>query len=134
MEAAVKHKTRATFPTFVRDAKVHDKVDRLRGVRKESRQLDVSTPLTPGAGNLGCRYLGGCAVEVRELGDRQVMRLLSAGANRASAHMVTECIKIEFLAPGSRKGKRQLRVSVHPRQRGQKETAVPGVIPAVRSD
>ena len=53
-------KIRDTYPTFVYDAKVDDKVDRPHGLREERRQLDVSTPLTPAAGHLGCRYLGAC--------------------------------------------------------------------------
>ena len=42
-------------PTFVCVTEVHDKVDRPLGIREESRQLDVCTPLTPDSGHLGCR-------------------------------------------------------------------------------
>ena len=46
------------------DTEVHDEVDRSRGVRKESRQLDVSTSLTSAAGHPRDLYLGGCVEEV----------------------------------------------------------------------
>ena len=46
MEEVVKYRIRTTLPTFMCDEEVHDKVDTLRCVREESRQLDVSIPLT----------------------------------------------------------------------------------------
>ena len=58
---------RTTPPTLVSDTEVHDEVDRFRGVPKESRQLDVSTPLTSAARHLRGLDLGGCVEEVREL-------------------------------------------------------------------
>ena len=82
----------------MRYAKVHDEVDRPRGVHEESRQLDVSTPLTSAVGHLSCRYLSRCADEICELGGRPVMRDLSVGVSHASAHVVTECVKLKFLA------------------------------------
>ena len=50
----VKHKI-SVPQTFVCVTEVHDKVDRPLGIREESRQLDVCTPLTPDSGHLGCR-------------------------------------------------------------------------------
>jgi hypothetical protein len=47
VEEVVKYRIRTTLPTFMCDEEVHDKVDTLRCVREESRQLDVSTMLTP---------------------------------------------------------------------------------------
>ena len=43
---------RTTPETLVRQAQIPDEVDRPRSVRQVSRQLDVSTPLTPAAGHL----------------------------------------------------------------------------------
>ena len=44
MEVDIKTRIRATPPTLVRDAEVHDELDMPRGVREISLQLDVSTP------------------------------------------------------------------------------------------
>ena len=98
----MKHRVRATPPTLVRDTEVYGEVDRPRGVREESRQLDVSTPLTSAVGHLSCRYLSRCADEVCELGCRPVMRHLSVGVSRASAQVVTECVKLKYLAATGR--------------------------------
>ncbi len=72
----------------MRDAEVHDEVDRPRGVREEGRQLNTSTPLTPAAGHLGGCYLGGCLEEVRNLIDCRIMLLL--GTAVTSADMITD--------------------------------------------
>ena len=52
---------------LVRDSEVHDEVDRTHSVGKISRQLNVSTPLTPTPDHLGCLDLGSCVKEVSEL-------------------------------------------------------------------
>jgi hypothetical protein len=112
VEPAVKHRITATPQTFVRYAKVHDEVDRPRGVREERRQLDVSAPLTSAVGHLSSRCLSCCADEVCELGGRPVMRHLSVGVSRASVHVVTECVKLKFLAATGR-GRNAAKLSVN---------------------
>ena len=103
MKVAVKHRVRATPPALVRDAEIHDEVDRrARGVHKESSQLDISTPLTPAAGHLRCLDLGDCAEEVRKLLCSPIMCLLSARVSRAGANMITEGVKYELRAPTGR--------------------------------
>ena len=52
---------------LVRDSEVHDEVDRTHGVGKISRQLNVSTPMTPTPDHQGCQDLGGCVEGVSEL-------------------------------------------------------------------
>ena len=54
---------RATPPTLLSDTEVHDEVDRSRGVRKETRQLDVSTSLTWDSSQTCGLYLGGLVEE-----------------------------------------------------------------------
>ena len=60
---------RTTPETLVRQAQIPDEVDSPRSVRQVSRQLDVSTPLTPAAGHLRCLDLGRSAEEVSHLLD-----------------------------------------------------------------
>lgn len=57
---------------------VYDEVDSPRIVGEISRQLDVSTPLTPAPDHLSCLDLGGCVEEVSELLNYPVMCLLVA--------------------------------------------------------
>jgi hypothetical protein len=107
VQVDIKGRTRTIPETLVRQAQVHDEVDRPYNVCDVSRQLHVSKPLTTAVVHVCCFDFGGCAEEVCQLHHCPVVRLFDTRLYSTRVDIVTKGTKLTFCSHMSRMERRE---------------------------